>query len=165
MPRTAPLVIVIAIIAASLALALKSTASEPWRLPVLLGQITPADSLLGVFEGRTPCGRIATEFTGFPTANCEKIKWRLTLYRDGTTGSPTSYRYEGTRTTRQGRWRKADGERSGRGRVVYHLTPSGPGGPLSVLSIDDRVLLLLDATGQVLVGDASWSYALNRVDR
>jgi hypothetical protein len=161
MPRRAPLVIVIATVAASLALAQKSTASGLGSLHVLHGQITPADSLLGVFEGRTPCGRIATEFTGFPSANCEKIKWRLTLYRDPATGNPTSYRYEGTRTTRLGRWRMV----SERGRIVYHLTPSGPGAPLTLLSVDDRVLLLLDSTGQVLVGDASWSYALNRVDR
>lgn len=161
MPRRTQLVIVIATVTASLALVLGSTPSGWGSLNVLHGQITPADSLLGVFEGRTPCGRIATEFTGFPSANCEKVKWRLTLYRDAATGNPTSYRYEGTRTTRLGRWRTV----SERGRIVYHLTPGGPGAPLSLLSVDDRVLLLLDSTGQVLVGDASWSYALNRVDR
>ncbi|HET9515480.1 MAG TPA: hypothetical protein VFO95_16230 [Gemmatimonadales bacterium] len=161
MPRRTHLVIIIATVTASLALVLKSTGSGLGRPHVLHGQITPADSLAGVFEGRTPCGRIATEFTGFPSANCEKVKWRHTFYRDAATGNPTSYRYEGTRTTRLGRWRMV----SERGRIVYHLTPSGPGAALSLLNVDDRVLLLLDSTGRVLVGDASWSYALNRVDR
>jgi hypothetical protein len=161
MPRRTQLVIVIATVTASLALVLGSTPLGLGSLNVLHGQITPADSLLAVFEGRTPCGRIATEFTGFPSANCEKVKWRLTLYRDAATGNPTSYRYEGTRTTRLGRWRMV----SELGRIVYHLTPTGPGAALSLLSVDDRVLLLLDSTGRVLVGDASWSYALNRVDR
>jgi hypothetical protein len=126
--------------------------------------IARVDSLLGVFEGRTPCGRIATEFTGFPGQNCEKIKWRLTLYRNPVPERPSSYRYDGTRTTRQGHWRIAVTGGTERGRTTYHLTPAGPGGSLSLLSIDDKVLLLLDRDGQVLVGDASWSYALNRVE-
>jgi hypothetical protein len=64
--------------------------------------IASPDSVFGVFEGRTPCGTIATAFTGFPSQNCEKIKWRLTLYRNPMTGAPSSYRYEGTRTSHTG---------------------------------------------------------------
>jgi hypothetical protein len=36
---------------------------------------------------------------------------------------------------------------------------------LSLLSVDDKVLLLLDTEFRVLAGDASWSYVLNRTDR
>lgn len=121
-----------------------------------------ADSLLGVFEGRTPCGAVATEFTGFPAQNCEKIKWRLTLYRHPSTGSPTTYAFKGTRATRQGRWRIERGRGSRSGWLVYHLDYEAPAKVLSLLAIDDRVLLLLDRDLNILVGDASWSYALNR---
>jgi len=31
--------------------------------------------------------------------------------------------------------------------------------------IDDKVLLLLDAERRAIVGDASWSYTLNRTDK
>ena len=124
-----------------------------------------SDSLVGVFEGRTPCGPIATEFTGFPAQNCEKIKWRLTLYRDPATGQPTAYVFDGTRTTRRGRWRIEGGTGSERSHAVYHLSYEGVGRGLSLLSIDENVLLLLDRDLKVLVGDASWSYALNRVSR
>ena len=117
-----------------------------------------------VFEGRTPCGVIATTFTGFPSQNCEKIKWRLTLFRHAGTGAPTTYRYQGTRTSHQGRWRVASGPAAQASRTVYQLTPNEVGPALSLLSVEDRVLLLLDSDGRVLVGDASWSYALNRVD-
>lgn len=122
------------------------------------------DSLVGVFEGRTPCGSVATDFTGFPARNCEKIKWRLTLYRDSASGEPTTYLFEGTRTTREGRWRIQGGTGADRARVIYHLDYDGPGKVLSLLSIDDDVLLLLDRDLKVLVGDASWSYVLNRID-
>jgi hypothetical protein len=120
------------------------------------------DSVFGVFEGRTPCGPIATEFTGFPSLNCEKIKWRLTLFRDPVTIRPTSFSFQGTRATRQGRWRSAADGVAGSNRVVYHLS-YGSGATLSLLSVDDRLLLLLDRDGRVLVGDPTGSYTLSRV--
>jgi len=147
---------------------------------------TGPDSLVGVFEGRTPCGIIAAQFTGFPTEKCEKIKWRVTLFRDPGTRKATTYSFKGTRATRQGRWRIERGVGGDRNRVVYHLDYRGPpdrrtdldvrdrdiyqpadGGlpkVLSLLAVDDNVLLLLDGGLNVLVGDASWSYALNRIN-
>ena len=128
---------------------------------------TPAssDSLMGVFEGRTPCGQIAVEFTGFPSQNCEKIKWQLTLYRDSSSGRPTTFLYEGTRTTRRGTWTTRRGSASDPNAWIYQLAPVPSGKPLFLLSVEDDVLLLLDPQLSVVVGDASWSYALNRTDR
>lgn len=132
----------------------------------LSGERLPAkiDSVLGVFEGRTPCGAIASGFTGFGGPNCEKIKWRLTLYRDSATGNPTTFLFEGTRTTRQGRWRidRSSGAALGR---VFRLYYGRPERVLSLLSVEDNVLLLLGNDLKALVGDASWSYVLNRVNR
>jgi hypothetical protein len=126
---------------------------------VLLAVANP--STPGVFEGRTPCGAIANRFTGFPSEGCEKIKWRLTLRHDPS-GAPTTYLYEGTRTSHPGRWRITT---PAPGRTVIVLTPDDDRPPLSLLNLEDKVLLLLDANGQVLPGDASWSYALNRIPR
>lgn len=117
----------------------------------------PADRLLGVFEGRTPCGPIAADFTGFRSPDCEKIKWRLTLYRH-----PATYVFKGTRATRQGPWRAERAQGCAASRVVYRLAYDTPGKVLELLSVDDRVLLLLDGGGEVVPGDASWSYALSR---
>jgi hypothetical protein len=123
-----------------------------------------ADSVaVGVFEGRTPCGPIANAFTGFPAANCEKIKWEITLFRDRATGAAKSYVYRGTRTARHGRWSVRRGAAHDPNAVVYQLH-YGSDRVLSLLSIDDKVLLLLDPSLRVLVGDASWSYTLNRGD-
>jgi hypothetical protein len=125
------------------------------------GFVPAVDSLLGVFEGRTPCGNIANEFTGFPADGCEKIKWRLTLYRNPATGQPTTYLYQGTRSTRQGAWR-IEQTAGAEPRVLYHLEYGNPRKVLSMLSVEGNVLLLLDRNLRVLVGDASWSYVLNR---
>src|SRR5688572_3122146 len=67
------------------------------------------DSVLGVFEGRTPCSALAAEFTGFPLQNCEKIKWELALHHDARSGRPTTYEFKGTRATRRGTWSTARG--------------------------------------------------------
>lgn len=120
---------------------------------------------VAVFEGRTPCASITVEFTGFPSQNCEKIKWQLTLFRDAITRQPSTFLYEGTRTTRRGTWTIHRGIPADPNAQVYRLTPLSSGKVLWLLSVDGNVLLLLDAELRVLVGDASWSYVLNRTDR
>ena len=139
-----------------------STSTAPGMLSAT-DSVSSKDSLFGVFEGRTPCGPIATGFTGFPAQNCEKIKWRLTLYRDAVARRPTTWIYDGTRTTRRGTWEIAPVSGADGSRAIYHLNAEGGGRVLSLLSIDESVLLLLDRELKVVAGDASWSYALNRV--
>lgn len=126
---------------------------------------SPEPSVLGVFEGRTPCGAIAVEFTGFPAENCEKIKWQLTLYRASSSGRAATYVFKGTRATRRGTWIVTRGAAADSGAVVYRLNPGTPRQAISFLRADDNVLLLLDRELRLMVGDASWSYTLNRTDR
>lgn len=124
-----------------------------------------ADSVvIGVFEGRTPCGEPAVAFTGFPSANCEKIKWELTLYAEGSSHQPAGYVYRGTRSTRQGTWSIGRGTAADPAAVVYRLHYDA-GRTLQLLRADDNVLLLLGPDLTLLVGDASWSYTLSRTDR
>jgi hypothetical protein len=147
--------------AAVISLVLWSRPSAP-----VVGQssATPADSIReGVFEGRTPCAPLATQFTGFPAENCEKIKWEITLYRDAATGEPRSYRYRGTRTSHSGAWSATRGSASNPTATVYELEYGS--GVLLLFAADDNVLLLMDSNRNLMIGDASWSYTLNRTDR
>jgi hypothetical protein len=136
---------------------------------------TPRDSLLprpahsdsvlyGIFEGRTPCGAVAVDFTGFPAENCEKIKWQINLYRDSRSADPTTFVFKGTRSTRRGTWSVARGAADDPDAVVYRLGYAGDR-VLSLLRADDNVLLVLDGDLRLLVGDASWSYTLSRTSR
>lgn len=125
----------------------------------------PRPAVLGVFEGRTPCGAVAIEFTGFPAQNCEKIKWRLILNQEPTSGRPTTYRYDGTRTRREGTWDIVRGTATDPDAVVYRLKYDDSAGSVEFLKVDDNILLLLDRNRKLLVGDASWSYTLSRTDR
>ena len=122
------------------------------------------DSVLGVFEGRTPCSALAAEFTGFPLPNCEKIKWELALHHDPRSGRPTTFEYRGTRATRRGTWSIVQGAPSDRRAVIYRLRYD-PGKTLALLRVDANILLILDHDLTPLVGDASWSYTLSRTDK
>lgn len=131
--------------------------------PIDQGRAVVADSIVdGIFEGRTPCGRVALHFTGFPSDRCDKIKWELTLFRDAVTQDPHSFRYRGTRTARSGTWSLKRGSAMDPKATVYELKYEG--GSLYLLAADTNVLLLLDEDRRLLVGDASWSYTLNRTD-
>lgn len=124
-----------------------------------------ADSLFGVFEGRTPCGDIAPQFTGFLSRNCEKIKWRLTLYHNPANGKPTTYAFKGTRSTRHGTWKIVRSALPNKSLVIYQLYYGHQSQVLSLLTLDDKVLVLLDHDLNILAGDASWSYVLNRTNQ
>jgi hypothetical protein len=139
-------------------------------------------AILGVFEGRTPCGAVALEFTGFPAEDCENrgvarqglesrfqeggpIKWRLTLYRGSDPTRSGTFSFKGTRATRQGTWTSIRGIASDPNAVAYRLHPEGHHQPISFLKADENILLLLDRDLRLMVGDASWSYTLSRTDR
>ncbi len=117
-----------------------------------------------VFEGRSPCQEIAQLLNVRTGSECNKIKWRLTLFEDPTSGVPTTYRLEGTLyrdRPRTGTWAILE-DRSA-GSRVFRLDPDHPAGSLSLLKGDDNVLFFLTNAGTFLVGDAEFSYTLNQV--
>lgn len=138
--------------------------------PWLTGAASSTDNsgavanVAGVYEGRTPCQELARVLDVAVGADCTKIKWRLTLYRDSGTEAGGTYRLEGSKyrnPPRTGTWsiRTVPND----ARVVYQLDPKLPGGFLSLLRADGNILLLLDRQGNLLVGDILFSYTLNRV--
>lgn len=122
----------------------------------------PDSSVLGVFEGRTPCGPIVLEFAQFPGENCEKVKLQVTLYGVGSSTTPTSYRAGGTRGARRGRVSVRHGTPELPDATVYQLHYDSAR-VFSLLAVGSKVLLVLDQDLRVLAGDASWSYTLNRI--
>jgi hypothetical protein len=122
-------------------------------------------SVLGVFEGRTPCHEIVFEFTIMaPYPGCLKIKWKLTLYRDQTTAASSTYLFQGTRTLREGTWSILRGTQSDPEAVVYQLQLDNDQPPVSFLKVDDNHLFMLDRNLNFLVGNALFSYTLSRTD-
>lgn len=122
-------------------------------------------SVFGVFDGRTPCHEVVLEFTNTtPFPGCLKIKWRLTLYQNATTGAPSTYLFMGTSQFREGTWTIINGMDGDPDALVYQLQPDDAQGPVSFLKVDENHLFLMDRAMNLLVGNELFSYTLSRVD-
>lgn len=122
------------------------------------------DSVL-VYAGRTPCTAIAKELDLPANAECFKLKWLLTLYRDPQTFRPTRYQLKRTlhrQSVIEGPWTIVKGASADPNAIVYLLDPGKPGYTLYLMKGDDHVLFFLDKERNLLVGNTLFSYTLNR---
>jgi hypothetical protein len=137
---------------------------------------------LGVFEGTTPCHNIPRPLPQIPAnIDCELMTWKLTLYQDPDSGSPTTFslasaygltqpntpgiRGGGTKVEMAGQWALARGTKTDPGAAVYRLNPDNPSRSISFVKLDEYLLHVLDRDKGLMVGNAAWSYTLNRTDK
>jgi hypothetical protein len=128
--------------------------------------IPAAPSLLGVFEGRSPCQEIAKQLNVPKDPGCIKLKWRLMLYHDPSTRQPTTYKMEGSfsrETPRTGKWTILKGMPGNPDATIYQLDPDKPQQSFYFYKGDDNILFILDEHKNFRVGNADFSYTLNRV--
>jgi hypothetical protein len=126
--------------------------------------IPAGPSVYGVFEGRPPCQEIARQVDSPATGECAKVKWRLTLYQDSITKQPLTYQLLGRFLPAEGKWKIMRGMQSDPEAVVYGLELSKPGTYFYMLKGDENVLFVLDGNRAFRVGNADFSYTLNRVE-
>ena len=123
------------------------------------------ESVMGIFDGRTPCQGIARELGVAARPGCWKAKWRLTLFQDAKTRQPTTYRLEGTLyglRSREGSWRITRGTSASPDAEVYELAAVNGESTGLLLKGDDRVLFFLDRERRPLTGNARNAYTLDR---
>jgi hypothetical protein len=131
-----------------------------------ISPLATGPTVFGVFEGRSPCHGIARELKLPQHAGCTKVKWRVTLYKNPETSAPTTYKVEGTlhrQNPREGTWSIVHGTKADPKATVYQLNPAQTEAALLLLKADDNVLLFLNQDREPLVGNADFSYTLNRV--
>jgi hypothetical protein len=133
----------------------------------------------GIFIGSTPCGQNSKPLQGIPaTADCEFIKWELTLSYDQSKTSPTIYNLTywygmakagttgfidgGKKVETTGKWTIIKGTKTNPRAIIYQLDPDKPASSISFLKLSDKVLHLLDTDGRLMVGNAGFSYTLNK---
>lgn len=140
----------------------RSTAPPPQTKARTLEPLPSGPTVFGIFEGRTPCQRIARELKIAAPAGCAKVKWRVTLFQDAAHHRPTTYRIEGTlhRTARTGAWHIERGDATS--AFVYVLAATTSEGALALMRGDDNVLFMVDAERRPLTGHAEFSYTLDR---
>jgi len=126
-----------------------------------IAPLSKGPGVFGIFEGRTPCEGIARELK-LP-AHGPKAKWLITLYQNAETGLPTTYKAEGTlfrEKVRTGNWSIIRGAR--KESIIYQLGTAETQPPLLLLKGDDNVIFFLSQERIPLVGNADFSYTLNR---
>lgn len=119
-----------------------------------------------VFEGRTPCTDASERFSLDSRPECYKMKWLILLYSDKTTGQP-SYFLSGGRgykkeTMDKGKWEIIQGKD---GRLIYKLYHEKRNAPLYLLRAGESILVFTDPEGNLLVGNADFSYTLSKTQR
>lgn len=125
------------------------------------------DGDVGVFDGRSPCLALAAQLNARVESTCMKLKWRLMLHRDPATGMAGRYTLEGTLyrdRPRTGRW-TIERRASGPPVVRIRLNPAEGSAFLSFMKADDNILIFLDEIDRPLVGNADFSFTLNRVPK
>ena len=142
---------------------MSSPPQPPTRPP--MPPMPEGSSVFGIFDGRTPCHELAIEFSkNMPLPDCLKIKWRLTLYQDKSTGAPSTYLFMGTSAYREGSWEIIRGMEGNPNAVVYRLQLDKGQQPISFLRVDENHLFLMDRDMNLLVGNELFSYTLSRTD-
>jgi hypothetical protein len=149
----------------------RSDAAEPAADPSLstgggegsytISPLSTGPTVYGVFEGRTPCHGLARALARAVDPGCARLKWRLTLYQDPESQRPTTFKLEGSmfRSDRlEGPWTISD-------RDVVRLEGPNRTALVSLLKVDDDAVMFLDRSGSLLVGNASFSYTLERRKR
>jgi len=121
--------------------------------------------VIGYFDGRTPCQELAKQLNEPTIPECIKIKWRLTLYKNGADTTAGTYSLEGFKfrgdNILKGTWQIIKGSKTDPNAIVYQLYHSIKGN-LYFLRADDDVLFFLDNNKNIMVGNRHFSYALYR---
>jgi hypothetical protein len=143
--------------------------------------VSTDSSIFGIFVATSPCDAGSRPLLKIPeTANCEVIKWDLTLYHNPDTLAPTTYKLtyayglpkQGTNEIAQGgikvewkgKWTMVRGAKSNPDAVVYQLDPDKPQESISFQKVDDNLLHLLNRDESLMLGNAGWSYTLSRTE-
>lgn len=139
------------------------------------------ESIHGIFEGITPCSALTRPLPQIPVdTNCEQMIWKFILYQDSATGTPTTYTLEsafgvpqqgtpglvggGTPIVMEGSWVIVRGTKTDPDAVVYQLHSENSQPAVSFLKMAEDLLHVLNSDQTLMIGNASWSYTLNRTD-
>ena len=136
-------------------------------------------SVLGVFVAATPSHDLIRPLLQIPAgADCDLVKWELTLYHHPQTFAPTTYSlrseygfyinnstYEkrGTYTT-AGTWAIVKNVPGHPDAVFYTLDPDRPKISLSFLRLNNNVIHVTNSDKSLMIGNGGWSFSLNRKD-
>jgi hypothetical protein len=134
-----------------------------------------------VFEGITACSAVTRPLPQIPEdADCELMIWKVTLYQDAATGAPSTYVLDSTYGVSQpnstgpagggapismkGNWDIVQGTKIDPAADVYQLYSEDSQVAVSFVKLGEDLLHVLNRDRTLMLGNAAWSYTLNRTD-
>lgn len=167
-----------------IALPLAVTACTPSVVQTPTGTPPPApagSSVHSVFEGITACSSLTRPLPQIPEAtDCELMIWKIIFYQDAATDTPTTYILEssygpsqanttgpaggGTPISMEGAWEIVKGTKTDPDADVYQLYSEDSQVAVAFVKISEDILHILNRDKTLMVGNAAWSYTLNRTD-
>lgn len=140
-----------------------NTVAPALTSPATLLNIT-SDQL--IYDGRTPCQKIAADYKLKVTPACFKLKWKLILNRDPITHQPTTYAIrkvvDNVPRDVSGKWSIIKGIKENPDVIIYQLDPEDAENAISLLAGDENVLFFLDKNYRLFAGNSDFSFALNK---
>jgi hypothetical protein len=124
------------------------------------------------YVGTTPCDDGSRKFVGGIASNvpCHTIAWHLTMSSDKSYHLVAQYGLQGKEDPNQletgpkvewaGAWENFEGAKAG--AVVYRLARPGIEKTVSLVRIGENILHFIDDDKILRIGNAGWSYTLNR---
>jgi len=137
----------------------------PLRLGARTNAVPAGSKFFARFVGRSPCREIANETGASVPDQCFKIKWDITLFQDEVTGAPTTYRIDATlyrQSPRVGKWKIVSATTHHPNAIIYELEAASGHGSIRLLKADDNIMFFVGQDGRLMVGNAEFSYTLNR---
>ena len=143
-----------------------ATRSTPERVSTPHSGTTPGATAAGAtYRATTPCDPVTRPVPGMaPGAQCEMATWKLDLGGDGRYTLDAAYgmsepntlgmRGGGTSVSLAGTWSSK--------QALITLATDDPAVVVRLLQVGSDLLHLVGADGRLLVGNAAWSYTLNR---
>jgi hypothetical protein len=138
-----------------------STSNKPSQVYPGAGSVPEGPSIYGVFVGRTPCAEFLKALH-MERAGCIKRKMSVRLYHDSITHQPTFYETHGMgKYSGKGKWQIMRGRPGDPEAIIFQLVLDQDIS-LYFLKGDDNVLFILDEQKNFLIGNANFSYTMNR---
>jgi hypothetical protein len=143
--------------------------------------VAPAsrDAASEEFVGTIPCDVRSREFLGGLGTNapCHCVTWHLTLFTNQHASLPPKYtlaaKYglpgrndpnqieDGPSVRLEGKWELVRGHAANARATVYRIHGEG-GRALDLARLGEHVLHFSDSNNRLMIGNAGWSYTLNR---
>ena len=132
------------------------------------------------FVGSTPCDTLSREFLGGLSTNtpCHFIAWRLTFSKSAGANEPNRFSVsatywlpgrndtnqveEGPTVTGDGTWELLRGSKAKPDAPVYRLHGRKTPKPISLVQVGQNLLHFMNEDKTLRLGNAGWSYTLNR---